>query len=87
MIVAREAVAALAARRESLDRRAVALLERRDAGAHHRDGARDLVPGTEPRKHHLAVVPVEVGAADPARADREHDFAGPRLGPRDLLDG
>ena len=86
VIVAREAVAARAARREALDRDAVALLERADARAHARDGARDLVPRARARQDELAVVPVQVGAADPARAHREHDLARARLGPRDLLE-
>jgi len=53
-----------------------------DAGSHPLDRADDLVPGDErqPRQWQLAVDDVQVGAADRAGLDAQHQFPGIRLG-------
>src|SRR5437016_9528812 len=86
LVVARQTVAARAARRDALERDRVSRLERCHPVAHVRHLARDLVAGTDRRDHHLVMVPVEIRAADATVAHADHDLAGSGRRARDIFD-
>src|SRR5207247_225597 len=76
LVVARQTVAARAARRDALERDRVSRLERCHPVAHVRHLPRDLVAGPDRRDHHLVLLPVEIRPAADTGAHAARALAG-----------
>src|SRR5262249_13656469 len=81
-----QAPAAGPARRDALERHAVALPQLRDRAADLRHLAGDLVPGAVERLHQLTGPPVQIRAAEAAAPPRHDDVVGTRDRARDVVD-